>query len=164
MPTAKPEAISLLRLFVIFADEIVGAEEGATSLWLTFLLPQKRKPHCIHHDLQVLQLVDERHAPLLQRIVYHGVSGRAGEKDDPVPQVGCDGDQGIVEVQTVDLRHEEIADYGRDITIRRNGIEGLPPARRLPHPEAALLQDLTQGMADSTFVVHQKDCLHDVPA
>ena len=82
-----------------------GPEEGITqcldSSWLqdcrngesnltklqdrrTGLLPQQRKPHGIQDDVKVLQLVDERHSPLLQGVVHHGIACGTGKEDHTV--------------------------------------------------------------------------------
>lgn len=42
------------------------------------LLPQQCEPDGIQDDVEVLKLVDERHPPLLQGIVHHGIAGGAG--------------------------------------------------------------------------------------
>lgn len=61
-------------------SDLTKLENSAAGL----LLPQQRKPYSIQDDVKVLELVDERHAPLFQGVVYHGIARRAGKEDHPV--------------------------------------------------------------------------------
>ncbi len=48
------------------------------------LLPQQRKPYSIQDDVKVLEFVDDRHAPLFQRSMQHGIARRTGKEDHTV--------------------------------------------------------------------------------
>jgi hypothetical protein len=91
-----------------------------------------------------------------------GIARCTAEKDHPVAQVGRAGNECIVEVDAVELRHEEIAHHGRDSGIVGHCLEGITSAGGLANRESTPLEDLAQGAAYGALVVHQEYGRHGV--
>ncbi len=139
-----------------------GCSDLANQPTSTFeLFAQQREFHRIHDDVQILEFVDQRHATLLQWIVNHRIAGCTGQKHDAMLQVRGDGDEGIVEIEPVDLRHEKITDDGGDVPVRGDSVERISSRFCLANVEPPLLENLANCSADSAFIIDHKYCLHD---
>jgi hypothetical protein len=124
------------------------------------LLLEQGEPHRIQDDVQVFQLVDEWHASLLQGVVHHGIPRRTGQEDHTVLQVGRDGHQCVVEVESAAVGHQEVTDYRRDVAVLGDRLQSASPRFGLTHGEAAFFEDLPQGTPDRAFVIDQENCRH----
>jgi hypothetical protein len=125
---------------------------------------QQHEPYRVEHDLEILQFVDQRYAAIFQCPVDRGISRGSSEKDDPVAQVRGAGHQHIIEIDAVQLRHEEIAHHRRDARIVGYCLEGASPGIGFANCESTPLENLPQGGSDCALVVHQEDCGHEVGA
>jgi hypothetical protein len=92
--------------------------------------------------------------------VNHGVPRRTGKEDHTVLQVRGYPNQGVIEVEAVAIRHQEITDYCRDIGIPLDRLQGIPTGFRLGYGKTSFLEDLAQSTPDRTFIVDEEDCRH----
>jgi hypothetical protein len=92
-PGLEASQMQSIELSRKFPYETVGRNAGSYNLVAYLgLLPEQGKLDRIHDDVQILQLVDQGYAALLQWIVDHGVLGGTAEEDHTVLQVGHDRD------------------------------------------------------------------------
>ena len=92
--------------------------------------PQQSQLHCIEHDLEVVQLADERDAALFQRLMHPRIASCSSQEDDPLPEVRRPGHESVVEIESVDLGHQEVAHHRGNARIGRDHLQG-------PRPESA---------------------------
>jgi hypothetical protein len=123
---------------------------------------QQHQFHGIEDDTQVLQLIDEWHTPLLQWLVDGGIASRSGEKHDPVPQMGRSGHEGVIKVESVELRHHEVADHYGNSRIVGQSLQRVPSGFRLADGETTPLEDLSEGAPDGALIVYQENGGHSL--
>jgi hypothetical protein len=92
-PGLEPSQMQSIELSGKFSYETVGRNAGSYNLVARLLLlPQQGKLDGIHDDVQILELVDQGYAALLQWIVDPGVPGGTGKEDHALLQVRRDRD------------------------------------------------------------------------
>ena len=122
--------------------------------------PQQSQLHCIEHDLEVVQLADERDAALFQRLMHPRIASCSSQEDDPLPEVRRPGHESVVEIESVDLGHQEVAHHRGNARIGRDHLQGPAPGIRLQDGEPGTLEELPQRAPHGALIVYQQDRGH----
>ena len=123
--------------------------------------PQQDQPDRVEDDVEIFQLVDQRNSTVFQWLVHRRVPGGAGEEYDSVSQMGRSRHQRVVEVEAVELRHDEVAHHRSDRRIVRERLEGDATRIGFHHGETPALENLAQCAADFALIVYQENGRHE---
>src|SRR5689334_18999737 len=75
--------------------------------------------------------------------------------------MGRTGDQRIVEIDTIQLRHDEVAHHGVDAGVLGQSLERVAAGLRLPHRKTPVLENPAERTPNWALVVYQEDGRHE---